>query len=100
MVGVCMRLHLCVRGRRLREGGGVVGNRSFLQMLQGRRSEWKVLRLSAVRRSGDSRRRAAGGPRPDSRLRSRFAERALISSVELVDSEIRKVRGKIKRKER
>lgn len=39
---VCMCLHLCVciaRGRRLREeeeeGGGVVGNRSILQMLRG-----------------------------------------------------------------
>ena len=44
---------VCItRGWRLREGGGgVVGNRSILQMLQGRRSEWKVLWLSVVQQS-------------------------------------------------
>lgn len=52
---VCIRVCVCIaRGRRLREeeeGGGVVGNRSILQMLRGRRSEWKVLWLSVARRS-------------------------------------------------
>ena len=56
-VCVCVCVWLCIaRGWRPREeeeeeGGGVVGNRSILQMLRGRRSEWKVLWLSVARRS-------------------------------------------------
>ena len=49
---------------RLREGGGVVGNRSILQMLQGRRSEWKVLWLSVVQHFSDSQRYATCGSIP------------------------------------
>lgn len=46
---VCSCVCVCItRGWRLREGGGVVGNRSVLQMLQGRRTERKVLWLSVV----------------------------------------------------
>lgn len=44
-------ISVCVctaRGRRMRTGGGVVRNRSVLQMLQGRRTEWKVLWLSVT----------------------------------------------------
>lgn len=63
-VAVCVYF---ARGWRLREGGGVVGNRSILQMLQGRRRrrEWKVLRLSVVRHSlSDSQRYSTCGPVP------------------------------------
>lgn len=65
---MCIHLHLSVcvcitRGRRLHEGGGVVGNRSILQMLQGR-SEWKVLWLSVVQQHSKicTKRHATCGP--------------------------------------
>lgn len=53
-VCACACIWICVCalrvGWRLREGGGVVGNRSILQMLQGR-SKWKVLWLSVLQHS-------------------------------------------------
>lgn len=70
---VCECVCICVaRGWRLREGGGVVGNRSVLQMLQGRRTEWKLLRLSAPWKQSLT---LKGMPRvaPSQTLRCRFA---------------------------